>query len=176
MKLNYGLDKNDFLAFQLYTASKSEGIAKKKRNGRLFLMVLFLLIAIYAYWQNHVGLAIYFGVFTLITYLFYGRYFKWRYKKHYQSYIKEHYQQRIGEVVETIFEDAFIVLKDKTGESKINVSELDTVYEIADYFFVKISSGISLIIPKKKVGDANAVRKKLTTLNIPIVQELDWEW
>ena len=76
----------------------------------------------------------------------------------------------------------FIVTKDKTGEAKINTSEIEEINEIKDFYFLKSKSGVSLIISKMKTSprDLEVVTKALEELvaknGIKHNVELDWKW
>ena len=176
MKIEYLIQEEDFLKYQLFTASKSERINRKKRNGWIGLTIGSLLFALYFYNSDKDFLTYYFVVVAMITGLFYPKYFKWRYKKHYRTYIKENYKNRFNERAQLEFTPEYIESKDKTGEGKIKTSELKEISETSDHFFVKLSTGMSLIIPKKEFSDLNQLRGQLEQLNIPIKDELNWEW
>lgn len=176
MKLEYPIEQEDFLAFQLYTASQSERIQKKKRNGWIGTTVLFAAISVLFVVQENYPSAIYFGICTLLFGFLYPVYFSWRYKRHYNKYIGEHYQNRFGVPVVLEINEDEIFSKDKAGESRFKLSEIELVNEIGDHFFVKISTGASLIIPKAGVGDADAVRDELKRLGLELNQMLDWKW
>ena len=125
MRIEYSLEEQDFLVFQLFTASKSDRINKKKRNGWILLTVGALLITVYFYLSRINSMAIYFGIVVIVTGLFYPKYFRWRYKKHYHTYIIENYSKRFGELATLEFNPDSIFSRDKTGEGKLNLSEIE---------------------------------------------------
>jgi hypothetical protein len=96
------------------------------------------------------------------------------------SGIKDTYKQGFGEPCELEFTPDAINTKDKTGEVKINKSEIEEINEIKDHYFFKARSGTSLIIPKTKVEDLAKIRNEIALLvetngakhNI----DLDWRW
>lgn len=176
MKLEYPIEQEDFLIFQLYTASQSEMIQKKKRKGWIGATVLFAATSIFFVVQENYPSAIYFGICTLLFGFLYPIYFSWRYKRHYNKYIAEHYQNRFGIPVILEINEEEIFSQDKAGESRFKLSEIEQVNEIGEYFFVKISTGASLIIPKDGVGDADSVRNEFERLGLKLNQMLDWKW
>jgi hypothetical protein len=157
MILEFELNERDFLAFQLFTASQSKRINRKKVNGWILITLFFIALAAFFYYEQTNFLALYFGIAAIITGLLYPKYFVWRYKKHYKTYIKENYSYRFGEKVYVEITNLAIYCKDKTGESTINISAVETVDETENHFFVKIKSGGSLIIPKYAIQDLQEV-------------------
>jgi hypothetical protein len=107
-------------------------------------------------------------------------YLKSVYKKHYQKYIEDIYKNRFGEVSTISFNDKSIDCLDRTGESKINYMEIEEIFETGDYFFLKMKSGVVLIIPKTKVENFEKVKVELKNLSyklqINYSQELKWKW
>ncbi len=176
MKLEYKIEENDFLDFQLFTASKSERINKKKKNGWLSLTIGAIIVGVYFYLNQNILMAIYFGLVSLACGLFYPKYFKWRYKKHYKAYITENYSKRFGltEIIE--INDDFILSKDKTGEGKIKLAEIEKIDETGNHFFLKVSTGMSLIIPKDRISSPNILRVEFEKLGLKINNERNWKW
>ena len=171
MKLDYKIDEQDFLDFQLFTASKSHRINKKKRNGWIFLTAGSIVIALYFYLNGNSTMTIYFGLVALACGIFYPKYFKWRYKNHYKTYIKENYSKRFGQIESLEISSNYIFSKDKTGEGKINLSEIERVDETDNHFFLKISTGLSLLIPKNELVSINELREKFKEIGLSINDE-----
>lgn len=176
MTLEYKIDEQDFLDFQLFTASKSDRINRKKRNGRIFLSVGSIVVAFYFYLNQNRAMAIYFGLVAIAMGVWYPKYFKWRYKKHYEAFIKENYSKRFGQVEMIVINKDSIFSKNKTGEGKINLSEIDKIDETANHFFLKLSTGLSLLIPKKDLQNAKEVRDKFSEIGLPVNDERNWTW
>ncbi len=177
MKLEYKIEEEDYLAFQLYTASQSPKIQKKKTNSHILITSALALL----------GLAMIslsadktFGFLYLIMAFafgfYYPKYFKWRYKKHYLSHIRESYKQRIGLVVTLEFLEDSIVAKDKTGESKLSLSEIEVVKETSQHFFLLFSTGVSVIIPKLDEEESEALKVRFEEAGIQVEDHLNWKW
>lgn len=176
MTIEYKVSEQDFLDFQLYTASQSERINKKKRNGWILLTVGSIAFAIFFYLQQDIILTIYLALVALACGLFYPKYFIWRYKKHYKVHIKENYSKRFGETEFLEIKEDAIFSKDKTGEGKINVSEIEKVDETNKHFFLKISTGFSLIIPKEGIENVDELRTKFLSLGLAVNDMTNWKW
>jgi hypothetical protein len=176
MTLEYKIDEQDFLDFQLFTASKSDRINKKKRNGWILLTIGSIVVALYFYLNENVAMTIYFGLVAIACGLFYPKYFKWKYKKHYKTYIKENYSKRYGQIEALEINNDYIFSKDKTGEGKINISEIERVDETDNHFFLKISTGLSLIIPKKELENVDELRENFKEIRLTVNNETNWTW
>ncbi len=164
------------MIFLIFTASKSERIMKKKKNGWILLTVGSLILGICFYMQDNIAMTIYFGLTTIICGLFYPKYFKWRYEKHYKNYVNENYQKRFGEIAKLEITEEYIYSKDKTGEGKIKLKEIDEINETKNHFLLKISTGMSLIIPKREIDNIDLLKNELTAFRLKINNELNWEW
>jgi hypothetical protein len=178
MKLEITTKEEDFVTYQLYTSSKSESTIKKLKNGRLGLSLGSLVLGVYFYITENISLAIYFGFAAIVAAIFYPKYFKWRYKQHYEKHIREHYKTRFGEVSTLEFTETDVLSKDKTGEAKMKLSEIEVINEISTHFFLKFSTNVSLIIPKRELifPTETSVRAKFEELDLVINNENDWKW
>jgi hypothetical protein len=174
------LDENDFLTYQLYTASKSPRVKKGRIRGWILTTVTFGCAAYLFYTSNNEFLGNYFLGASGLSLTLYPLYSRWRYKKHYKKHVQDTLKNRFGvECAIQINEDT-ISTKDKTGEAMMNLSEIEEVNEIRDFFFIKMKTGESLIISKIKSGDPQDVVNEIKSLverkGIKHNIELDWKW
>jgi hypothetical protein len=70
----------------------------------------------------------------------------------------------------------YILSESKTGEGKIKTSEIEGVNETQEHFFIQLSKGISLIVPKKEVESTTSLRDQFKSVGLPIRDEKDWVW
>ena len=176
MEITYKLEEKDLLDFQLFTASTSQRIAKKKRNGHILVTISFLFLGIYFYLANNTPMSIYFVVISIVFGVFYPKYFNWRYKKHYKDHVKETYQKLFGEEVKLNFTEDYIYSEDKTGQGKIKLHEVEDVNETPNHFFLNISTRVTLIIPKRELDDIDSLRAILKAIGLKVNDQLDWKW
>ncbi|WP_167916582.1 YcxB family protein [Tamlana crocina] len=113
---------------------------------------------------------------SIISLLFYGKYYKWKLKKHYTKFVTENYAKRFGQLESLEIYPDFIFAKDKTGEGKINISEIENVSGTQNHFFIKISTGLSLIIPKARIKNSMETKSQFENMNIPVIDETNWKW
>ena len=180
MTIEYSLQKEDFLTYQLYTASNSEQVQKKRRRNRLLVPLVYVILAFALYMVESTVLAIVFLVFAALWLFFYPRYGRRRYEKHFDKFIDEHYQNRLGKTGTISLEEDHILMKDYTGESKIKLEAIEAIDEIQHYYFIRFSSGVSLILPKRRIANLEEVEPAITDLvqklQIPHQVNLDWKW
>ncbi|MFV0472052.1 MAG: YcxB family protein [Paludibacteraceae bacterium] len=176
MTIEYKINEQDFIDFQLFTASKSDRINRKKKTERILLTIGSFIIALCFYLTHNTPMMIYFGLVAVVCGLFYPKYFVWRYKKYYKSHIKEYYSKRFGQTERIEINNDSVFLKDKIGEGKINLSEIDKIDETNDHFFLKVSTGVSLIIPKREIPNPYVVRDKFADIGLRVNDETNWKW
>jgi len=176
MEFIYKLESIDFLQYQLFTASKSKRIIKKKMYGWLVFTLAASIFALYCYFNNSTALAIYFGVIAAVWGLFYPKYFSWKYYKHYKSFINENYKNRFGKTTTVSFSKDYIIATDDTGEGKIKTREIINVNETSQHLFITFLSGASLIIPKRELTNFNELKNGLIKIGCSINNELSWAW
>ncbi len=180
MTLTYQLDYNDFLEHQLFAASKSERIKKKRLNSYVIITGAMFLLAYLFYNSNNLPLFYYFLFIGVISLLFYPSYQRFQYKKHYAKFIMDTYKNRFGETTNIHFTEHLIEIKDSTGEAKFDFLALENVTETAAYFYPRLKSGVELIIPKSKVNDVSQVAEELKQLcerhKINFIEDLNWKW
>ena len=177
MNINYQLTNSDFLEYQLYTSSKSELHKKRRFRSRIIIPVLYLVLGIFFANQNEkFGIGIAFVVFGILWFAFYPLYSKWRYKNHFKKHVEENYKNRINKPVEIDFDENSVNAKDFTSESRINGTELKELIETKGHFFIKLTTDLSLIVPKHSIENQTEFKKRLTELGAEYIDELNWKW
>jgi hypothetical protein len=180
MNTEYTLSHEDYLIFQLYTASKSKHIKQKRFNTRFIVSVLYLALGLMLIYLGNIIAGLAFVGFSVLWHLFIPVYLKKRYLKHYSNYIRENYYNRFDLPIYVRFDREIIFTKDRTGESNINSSELVEINEISHHYFLKFKTGESLILPKKKISNPDEVKTALADLvnqwNIKHNVETEWKW
>ncbi|MDR2009904.1 MAG: YcxB family protein [Bacteroidales bacterium] len=176
MIIEFKTSEQDFLDFQLFTASQSDRIKRKMINGWIFLTLILGIISACFYFKYNIIMAVYFGIAAIVSGLFYPMYFRWRYKKHYKTYIKENYSNRFEKTEYIEIKDEAIFMKDSTGEATLNISEIDKVDETEKHFFIKIKAGTYLIIPKYKIQNPDEVRDKFESLGFTVNKITNIKW
>ena len=173
------LEETDYLSYQLFTASSSARIRKKRKRTHLLLVFSFLIFTLLFYASDNTVLTYYFLLFTLVTLLFYPLYERSQYKKHYQKHLREHYKNRFGVESRITFNKGYLISSSDNGESSIKLSAFEEVTETAGHIYVKAKSGESLIVPKAlhNIEEFKAeLAQNLAGQNISWQKQLDWKW
>ncbi len=180
MKLEYKIEENDYLQYQLYTASKTERIKKQRIKSWILVSLLFYIISL-LFLINENKMAFYsFMIFGFITLIFYPSYLRKHYKEHYSKFIKENYKNRFDERLVIEFFENELMSNDSNSESKVKYSAFEEFNEIGDFIFLKLKSSSSFIIPKLKIDNLEELKVELNTIaekyNIKQNVELNWRW
>lgn len=168
MKITYELNKEDFLEYQIHSASISPRIQRKKRNQHIGLIIGCFLVALYFFSKENLTMTIFFIAYGIICGLFFKKYFDWRYKKHYESHVNENYKNRFGQIEELEFLPNVLKVKDKIGQGTINVKEVDGLDETEKHLFLNITTGQSIIIPKDNIDNIGEFKKHIMSLGVEI--------
>jgi YcxB-like protein len=180
MVLKYSLSANDYLQHQLFIASKSPRIKAQRRKSWILMTVAFGALA-YVFSENENKTMMYsFLAVAVISLCFYPFYLRSHYRKHYEKFIADTYKDRVNEMLTLEFTGTHIETVDKTGESRIHLSEIGGIVETGGYIYLQMQSGGSLIIPKLKIEAVDDLRMELkqlaTRLSVEYLQELEWKW
>ena len=178
MKLDYKLSEEDYLQFLLFASDQMPRTARKRLNGRIGVTITFVILGWLMYSNNpdELFLPVYFWVMAAVSAVFYNKYFRWRYRKHFRKHVQESYQGRIGKDATLVISEEEILTSDPTGEGKIKISEIESVNETTDHFFLKMSNGMSIIIPKRSELHPAQVRDTLMARGLKIKDFHGWKW
>lgn len=180
MKYNIEYAEDDFLQFQLFTASQSKRIKNKRERSTIIIMLCFLLLAMLLGSSGTDFLFYAFLALIPVTYFFYPKYLKNHHYKHYQEFVKESFQKRDHQPTLLEFKADTIFSKNEYGESLLKYKAIDCVVEIPSYFFIPLKSGGTLILPKREVKNYDELfsflREKSHQLEFDYSIFKDWSW
>lgn len=179
MNLQLSLNEKDFLQYQLYNASKSKNINSQRLRTLIIMIIVFAIMFFYIYNKtnefNFVVLMIYIALIVI-----YKIYEKYRYQNHYKKFISENYKNRFGLISNINFNENQIEEKSSLGNSNINYDSINEINEIKDYYFLKLITSQSLILPKNAIPDITEFEKLIENLknkyDIKHNKELNWKW
>jgi len=180
MIIEYKTSENDFLIHQLYLASISERIRKKRQRNKIIVPIIYSVIGIVSFFLSDFAAAIVFFIIAILWFFLYPLREKRRYIKHYQSFINETYKERIGRLSIIEFNNDFIIAKDEGSESKILTKEFEEIVELSTIILLKLKGGQSLILPKKGIENIDVLIVRLKELadylKISYVLNENWAW
>lgn len=177
MTLNFQLSEADFLTYQLYIASDSETIAKKRKRTRFMIPILYIVLAVYVWVasQNWIAALCMVGI-AVLWWFFYPLYSAVRYRKHFDKFIRKNYKNRFNRDIEVCFTQDIITMKDSASHSSMNTTEVEKLVEIVECFFVTLNTGAAIIIPKHAVENPSVFKERLSGFGIPYQDSLGWKW
>ncbi len=180
MTIDYKIDENDFLTHQLFVASKSDRIKKKRQRSKIILPLIYVVFGLLFLFQGKISLAVIIFILGLLWFFIYPLWERQHYIKHYKGFIKENYKDRLERIATLEFNNDFILAKDNGSESKVLTTELEEIFEIASTIFVRLKGGQSFILPKDKISNYDTLKARLKDLAnyLKIKYETDekWEW
>ncbi|MEQ9008478.1 MAG: hypothetical protein RLO12_01085 [Fulvivirga sp.] len=181
MTYTFSLDESDYLTHQLFNSSTSKLSLKNRRKSWLLVTGAFAVLAFVVYQNGDRVLGTYFGVFSVITLIFYPFYIRWKYKKHFLNHIREHLSNNFGKTASLEFHDGYILTFDENkSESKISLNLIKSIHELPQHHLIKLDGGQTLIMPKDKVNDLQQLESDLTklaeSLNLRITDNTKWNW
>jgi hypothetical protein len=170
------LSETDHITFQLYEASTDSVKRKSRKKSLLIFLALGPLVILLGHLKEDVFL-MYYGIFCSILVICFGNlYLRWRHKKHYVRHVKNKLKDLPEEIVEIEIKDGLIIFIDRTGNANIKISEITLVNEIRTHYFLKLSTGPSIVIPKSNPALNQEVVAMISNFNIQHIITLDWKW
>lgn len=180
MTFELKIDENDYLIYQLFVASQSKTIKRKRNRTKIIIPILYLLIGAYGFIQSTFLMGVLFCVFALLWFFFYPLWERTNYVKHYKKFIQENYKDAFGKSAILEISDKIIFIKDEFSESKVSSSEIYEIYEIPTTIYIRMKAGKTLILPKDKIATIQELKselKRLTTiLKINYISDENWVW
>jgi len=180
LSIQYPIDLNDHLNFQLYNASISESILKKRRKSRIRLPIIYLLLSMPIYFVGNNEFAAFFIIIAVAWYFIYPFYERKIYYKHYKKYVEENAATLVTENSKIEFDDTEIKTYDELGNSSIKIHAISSIEETSEYYFIKIGTQQGLIIPKIKISNLSDLQDWLKQTQMKYHfdwnHNLDWSW
>jgi hypothetical protein len=176
MKIAYNLTAEDFLEFNLYTASKSEINIKKQRNGMIILLVMIAIMSVYLIVDKNYETLIYPALLAITVLFFYKKFFKWKLKSGYKKYVASVHADQLDKEESIEIKKKSIYIKNQSGEGSIENNDVVELIEISTLFMLLLKSGTSIVIPKRDLENEAELTASIKNSGINFRQELDWKW
>ena len=180
MKITYSIDENDYLTFQLFSASNSAVLKKRRFISRLVPAIAYLLLAVTFFYQGNITMIIAFCLLAVVWYFLYPFHDKNVYKRQYQKFIKENMNNKFGRPATLSFEAPMVKAKDEVSETKINYSEIESITEIPEMFLLKLKTNQSFILPKDKIENWETLNSFFESFEanegVPFYVLSNWKW
>jgi hypothetical protein len=180
LNINFTVSAEDFLNHQLFIASRSERIRKKRAKLKYTVPVLYLLFGVVLLLGSRFVLGgIMVGV-SILWYLFYPKWERTSYVKHYKNVIDDYFKDNINSEMSVDLQEDVIHGVSNGTESRLETKGIQEFVEAPTAFYILLSGGQSIILPKQNLQDEAAVKAKLQAIaahvQIPFEIALNWTW
>ncbi|MCX6182347.1 MAG: YcxB family protein [Bacteroidetes bacterium] len=179
MVLQFELEEGDYLTYQLFIASRSESIKKKRKKSRITVPIIYLGFAIFLFYIEGYFIGSLFLMFGMLWYLFFPKWEKKRYVKHYRNFIKENHSSKLGKRIQIEITDGFLIAKSETSESKTSLPSIQGFIELKDLVLIRIDESQSFLIPKRNIFATewiSELKKTAAKHNKAYIEEQQWNW
>ena len=180
MTVTYHVGEEDYLEHQLFIASISDRIKKKRLRAKILWPSLYIIFGLLFARDENIQPAVVFTTLGVLWFFLYPIWEKHHFRRHYQAFIKENYKDRFHKIISVEVTDNFILTSDDGSESKISTAEIEEINEIPSNIFIRFKGGQSLILPKNKISDIESIKTRLKnlalSLNIKYVIDNQWKW
>jgi hypothetical protein len=180
MKIEFSLDAEDYLAHQLFVASASSRIRKRRNRNKILIPAMYAIFGIVQFSLGNATLSILFIGLGILWFTLYPKWETKRYLKHYSGFINENYKEMFGRNVSLEIKEDEIYITDEGGEGSILLKELASINEISRIIMLRFKGSQTIILPKNKINNLEEVKNKLKDLsiqlNIPYTTDDQWEW
>jgi len=179
-EINYQNNREEFLNYQLYIASKSDRVRRRRKRGKSVIPVCYILMGLFFLMRGSTGLGFIFCTIAILWYFIYPLWEAKYYVRHYKAFIKEHYEEMINRSVHMEIGTKHLTAATDNTQSSMAVSEIVSMVEISSAVFIRLKTGLAFIIakanmahPDEKISELKAVASRL---NIPYITDNTWRW
>jgi hypothetical protein len=180
MTIELKIDENDYLTYQLFVASKSATIQRKRKRNKIIMPILYLMLGASGFYQNNQLMGILFCVFAVLWFIIYPLWERNNYIRHYMNFIKVNHKDSFGKSAFLEISNEHIFVKDEFSEAKVSTSEIDEIYEIPTTIFIRMKAGKTFILPKDKIAEIESLKSVLSELanflKISYAIDENWKW
>lgn len=180
MKIEFTLTEQDLLTHQLFATSKAKRVVKRRAQGKIFLMLIYMATGLFIWERNGVVTGAVFFLVCLPLYFLYASMERKQYVKHISAFVSDQFKTRGDKKTSLHFGDQEITMKDGDNESVVPMTEVEIIHEIDALYSISLKSGQAILIPKQQltsVEDTSAMLLALAErLDIPYQRELGWKW
>lgn len=180
MKIEFTLTEQDLLTHQLFATSKSKRVTKRRAQGKIFLLLIYMATGLFIWERSGVVTGAVFFLVCLPLYFIYASMERKQYVKHITAFVEDQFKTRGAKKTSLTFGDTQIEMKDGENESVVPMEDIEAIYEIGALYSISLRSGQGILIPKQQIGadtDINSYLHNLgDRLGIPYEEQLNWKW
>ena len=179
MRINYTIKAEDYLKFQLFIASRSKQVKRRRRFALYLIPILYLLLGIIFYFIKDISGFIVFAGFAILWFIFYPIFSRKRYIRFYRKHIEEHYSANFDKEFYIELGEKQLHLKSVDAESKLDYSTIAEINDLGTHLIIHLKAGSAVILPKQNC-DMENIDEFVKVLSQKSEKELtdltDWVW
>jgi uncharacterized protein YnzC (UPF0291/DUF896 family) len=178
--LQYNLDKEDYLAFQLQNASISELIKKKRKRAEILVPSVYVMLGLLLFWSDQTLAGGVFMAIAILLFFIYPVIVRNRYLKSFKGHVAETFKPDLENAGKLELGQEYICGSNGTIESKVQIDQIERIDETGKHIFIHVSQGMGFIIPKEKVVNLEEAYTWLdeleNKLGVKRGVNLEWKW
>lgn len=181
INLNYSLNETDLLNLQLYFASTDKETKRLRRREKYRMLGLSVLCGIILLFDEDYRIYSYYFLGTAILfYIVYPWWSPWFYKRLYKKQVSSVFKDKLTYNMNVILSDEYIEIENHKGHKQIQTSDIKSIIETREYFFITTDQTINIPIPKSNIEDIEKIREQIahysTNSGVSFSQDLNWKW
>ncbi|MEM1326725.1 MAG: hypothetical protein AAGI23_12255 [Bacteroidota bacterium] len=180
LQLDYQLIVDDHVEYQLYLASISERIQKKRLRNRIIVSIVYLILAVTLFLVASYMTGVLFLIIAVLWYVFYPMRDRKRYRKHYEAFFREDASNGKSSTIHAELTTSSIHLEEENSESTIKTTAIQFIDEIGLYYFIRFAKNKAIILPKSQIHHKAAFKNWVDMVteqhNIERNTDLNWTW
>ncbi|MDF2988016.1 MAG: hypothetical protein K0R50_3526 [Eubacterium sp.] len=152
MEIEFDLNKQDYIDFNIFHAMNSDTVKKSLVIQRYLAPIIFLIVPFLIAGLADLPLIYWMCVFIVIGavwIIFYPKYFKAMILKRVAKILDEGKNEDLWGKHRVIVNEEGLLEQSKNGENKINWNGVERIVSLNQHFFIYISSVSACIIPKR---------------------------
>jgi ABC-type protease/lipase transport system fused ATPase/permease subunit len=180
MKVNYKLNAEDYLKFQLYTASRSKQMKAKRMVARIIWPIVFLAIGIYFAVEKVWAGAFILAAFAILWFFVYPIYTRIFIKKQFLKEIKEKYAENLDKQlgIEILVND--LQLTAPQGQRTIKFTSISEINDLGSHYLIIFDIGTVAILPIGREVGRNVwddfIKQLALKSGKSVYDKKDWKW
>lgn len=188
MILKYSIGADDFLNFQLFTASESPVVKRRRLKSKLAFAILYIAFGLFFVVDSKWIYASTFFVLAILWFFLYPMREKRMYERNYKNFILENYRNRFDKEATMEITNESIQTKDGVNKGKASLNEVSEIIEMPTAIYIRLNSAQTFMLPYERIefvensGVKNSQEmilklKEIAQLNhVKYTDKTNWVW
>lgn len=151
MILKYSIGADDFLNFQLFTASESPIVKRRRLKSKLAFAILYIAFGLFFVVDARWIYASTFFALAILWFFFYPLREKRMYERNYKKFILDNYRNRFDKEATMEITNEYIQTKDGVNKGKASLNEVDEFIEMPTAIYIRLKSAQTFMLPYDRI-------------------------